>query len=140
MNYGLSLNFNPLKGGAAFSDVSYAKAQLQLAKTRERGLYRTLQQQIVSSLHNTIFGIKLIRSQKQAVASNLRALKDTKQGYFAGSQTILDVLDQQQMLYQAMIALAQGKFNYVSNMLTLNYSSGQLTPEKSAYLKHWIRT
>jgi outer membrane protein len=67
-----------------------------------------------------------VKALEQAVASSRTALKATEAGFEVGTRTIVDVLNSQFTLYQAITNYYQSRYDYVLNALRLKQAAGNL--------------
>ena len=79
-----------------------------------------------------------IKAEKRAVESNTSALKNTTEGYNAGNQTLLDVIDQQTNLYNANIQYVAGRVQYLEALSLLEQQAGTLKPGTLKHLQGWF--
>ncbi|HZD53408.1 MAG TPA: TolC family outer membrane protein [Woeseiaceae bacterium] len=70
--------------------------------------------------------ISRVNALEQAVASSRTALEATQAGFDVGTRTIVDVLNSQRALYQAITNYYQSRYDYVTNVLQLKRAAGTL--------------
>lgn len=70
--------------------------------------------------------ISRVNALEQAVASSRTALEATQAGFDVGTRTIVDVLESQRALYQAITNYYQSRYDYVANVLRLKQAAGTL--------------
>ena len=136
--YGLNLSFSPFDGGDTIAAVNVAKSEYQTALSKRDMAFRDANRKLNSAYAGMLLGVSQIRSARQSVYSNQRALAQIKEGYIAGTQTILDVIDQQSKLFEARRAYVNDRVNYISSMITLELSSGSLSPQVLKHLGRWF--
>ena len=96
--YGLNVSFTAFQGGYTWAQVGRAQAQYQGVLAQRDATYRTVISDMKNAYNGMLNGVEQIKIEKLALDSNKSALKHTEAGYIAGTQTILDVLDQQSNL------------------------------------------
>jgi outer membrane protein len=83
--------------------------------------------------------VEQIAARKQNIASSQRALEATQIAYQVGTRSIVDVLDIQRQLYNAVREYNNARYDYILDNLRLKQSAGILSPndllELSRYLK-----
>ncbi|MGH8764101.1 MAG: TolC family outer membrane protein [Burkholderiales bacterium] len=75
----------------------------------------------------TVSGVSLVRALKQSVISQESALEAKDQGFKAGLNTLLPVLDAQRDLYLAKRDYSQSRYDYLYNRLKLKQAAGTLS-------------
>jgi len=114
------LNFQiPIyQGGSEYAAVRQARQTEQSARRQVDVQRRTALQSAVSNWENLIAYRASIDSDRAAVRSNIIALDGVERQAIVGTSTTLEVLQQQQTLLSAQLALVQS----LSNMITASYS------------------
>jgi len=74
-------------------------------------------------------GVAQIKAFEQALASAQVSYDSNKLGLEVGVRTNLDVLNQQQQVFQTRFNLAQAYYNFLVNELRLKQAVGTLTEE-----------
>lgn len=70
--------------------------------------------------------ISRVKALKQAVQSSQTALEATQAGFDVGTRTIVDVLNAQFALYQAITNYYQSRYDYILNVMRLKQAAGTL--------------
>ncbi len=114
------LNFQiPIyQGGAEYSAVRQARQTEQYSRRQVDVQRRTALQAAVSNWENLIAFRASIESNRSAVQANIVALDGVERQAIVGTSTTLEVLQQQQTLLSAQLALVQS----LSSMITASYS------------------
>ncbi len=98
---------------------------------------QTIQQ--VRSLYTQVTNdVATVEARAQAIVSNQSALDATRAGYEVGTRNIVDVLNAEQSLYDAIADHADARFSYVIDLLTLRQQSGTLSVEAIETLNDWL--
>ena len=80
-----------------------------------------------------------MRARQRAITSSRASLEATRNGYEAGTRTILDVLNAQETYYSALANYAQARYDYVLHLLALRQNAGILDVNALAAINHWLR-
>ncbi len=114
------LNFQiPIyQGGAEYAAVRQARQSEQYSRRQVDVQRRTALQSAVSNWENLIAFRASIDSDRVAVQANIVALDGVERQAIVGTSTTLEVLQQQQTLLSAQLALVQS----LSSMVTASYS------------------
>ncbi|HAG61911.1 MAG: hypothetical protein CMF55_03070 [Legionellales bacterium] len=137
--YELTVDYDGFQGGAVSANVASAMALYQKSQAERQGVYNNAMMLANSAFSSMVNGISQIKAEKRAVESNASALKNTSEGYNAGNQTLLDVIDQQTNLYNANIQYVAGRVQYLSALSLLEQQAGTLKPNTLEHLQGWFR-
>lgn len=74
----------------------------------------------------------------QAVVASEKALESRKEGFEAGLNTNLDVLDAQRDLFQARRDYLSSRYRYITNTLQLYSVAGELGVEDLETVNGWL--
>ncbi|WP_136247782.1 TolC family outer membrane protein [Halomonas borealis] len=98
---------------------------------------QTVQQ--VRSLYTQVTNdVATVEARAQAIVSNQSALDATRAGYEVGTRNIVDVLNAEQRLYDAIADHADARFSYVIDLLSLRQQSGTLNVEAIETVNDWL--
>lgn len=82
------------------------------------------------SLHMTVLSdISRIAARKQSIVSSKSSLDATQAGYEVGTRNVVDVLNAQNILFQAERDYANSRYDYILNLMRLKEQAGLLSPE-----------
>lgn len=123
------LNFNiPVyQGGAEYSAVRQAKQQVQVAHRQVDIQRRTAAQDAVSNWQKLVSYQAAISSNRAAIRAGTIALDGVERQAIVGTSTTLEVLQQQETLLQAQVALVQSLSNMVLSSYNVASAIGRLT-------------
>lgn len=93
-------------------------------EAKRREAERTTRQDFLG----VIAGVSTVKARKQAVLSNTTALEASQVGLEVGARTAVDVLNAQQLLFQAQADYAKSRYDYLLSVLRLKSDAGQLMP------------
>ncbi len=124
---GLQLSVPLYQGGAITSRVRQAIANQERARQDLETARRNAQLLAQTSFSGVTNGVAQVRAFEQALASAQVSYDSNKLGLEVGVRTNLDVLNQQQQVFQTRFNLAQSYYNFVINNLRLKQAVGTLT-------------
>jgi outer membrane protein len=95
--------------------------------------------QFTRSLHLFVTtDVQRVKARKQAIVSAQSALDATTAGYEVGTRNVVDVLNAQQIVFQAIRDYANSRYDYVHHLLRLRKQAGMLSPEDVRALNKWL--
>jgi len=124
---GLQLNVPLYLGGSIESRVRQAVANQEKARQDLEAARRSAQLAAQNSFSGVTSGVAQVNAFDQAVKSAQVSYDSTKLGLEVGVRTNLDVLNQQQQVFQTRFNLAQSYYNFVINELRLKQAVGTLS-------------
>ncbi|UYB53149.1 TolC family outer membrane protein [Xanthomonas sp. AM6] len=123
---GVTLNIPIFAGGATQSAVRQALAQRDIAQDTYEQQKRALDRNTRNAYQTVVAGISEIEARRLAVVSAQAAYDASQVGLEVGTRTVLDVVQNQRTLYQAQLAYAQARYNFLQNRLLLSQALGSL--------------
>jgi len=124
---GVQLNVPLYLGGSIESRVRQAVANLDKARQDLEGARRGAQLSAQTAFTGVTSGVAQVNAFDQAVKSAEVSYESTRVGLEVGVRTNLDVLNQQQQVFQTRFNLAQSYYNFVINGLRLKQAVGTLS-------------
>jgi outer membrane protein len=124
---GVQLNVPLYLGGSIDSRVRQAVSNLEGARQNLEAARRSAQLSTQTAFTGVTSGFAQIKALEQALVSAQVSYDSTKVGLEVGVRTNLDVLNQQQQVYQTRFNLAQAYYNFVISGLKLKQAVGTLT-------------
>ncbi len=124
---GLQLTFPIYSGGATTSRVREAVYRHRAAKERLERVARQTERDTRDAYLGVLSEISRVKALKQALESNLTALKASEAGYEAGTRTAVDVLNSRRLLILAQTNYSRSRYDYILNVLKLQSEAGTLT-------------
>jgi len=134
----ITMDFPLFSGGTVSYSVKQAEYDYQTAVHDMELQYRTVTTDTRQDYLNVISDISAINADKSSIQSNMQALKGLEAGYKVGTQTMVDVINQQSLLFQAQQDYATDRFDYVDNLISLKYDAGILSVEDLVALNGWL--
>lgn len=134
----LNINVPIFSGGGVIAQTnqaiySYKAAQQQLEQVIRQTINTTRQ-----SYLGVTSGISQIEADKQAIKSSISSLEGMEESYKVGTETLVDVLNQQQKVFQAQTQYATDRYAFVNNILALKQAAGTLSIEDLCALNVWL--
>jgi outer membrane protein len=124
---GVQLNVPIYQGGAISSRVRQAISNQEKARQDLETARRNAQLLAQTSFSGVTNGVAQVKAFEQALNSAQVSYDSNKLGLEVGVRTNLDVLNQQQQVFQTRFNLAQSYYNFVINNLRLKQAIGTLT-------------
>lgn len=125
--FGVQLNVPLYQGGAIESRVRQAIANQDRARQDLESARRSAQLLAQTSFSGVTSGVAQVKAFEQALASAQVSYDSNKLGLEVGVRTNLDVLNQQQQVFQTRFNLTQSYYNFLISELKLKQAVGTLT-------------
>ncbi len=125
----LQLTFPIYSGGYNSSRVREAVYRHRAAKERMERIARQTERETRDAYLGVLSEISRVKALKRALESNLTALQASEAGYEAGTRTSVDVLNSRRLLIAAQTTYSRSRYDYLLNVLRLQYEAGMLTPQ-----------
>jgi len=135
----LLLNVPLYSGGSVSSATSEARAKYQQAQELYEQQRRATERGTRNSYLTVIADISTVNALKQALKSAQTALEATKAGFDVGTRTAVEVLDSQQLVFQARSKYAQSRYGYILETLLLKQSAGTLAETDIKNINNWLQ-
>jgi len=133
-NVGGEVNWNILKGGSDYASLKQASYDNQAANFQLLQTQREIYAATVEAFQTVVLDAVKIDAFKKSVFAGLASVKAILEGFEAGTQTIVDLLNRQQILVQAQLQFADSIFNYVEDYVRLKELQGSLTRKDVEYV------
>lgn len=135
---GLQLSVPIFSGGTTQARVNQASAIKERTRNEVDVASRSVVQNTRQEFLNVVNGINQVKALEQAVKSNELALYSARKGQEAGTRTVFDVLNSQQLLFSAKRDLALERYRYVIARLKLRASAGLLGEDDVSLVQGWL--
>ncbi|WP_404377100.1 TolC family outer membrane protein [Vreelandella aquamarina] len=135
---GVSANLPIYTGGSTSASIRQGTFQLESSQYDFESQRRTTIQQVRSLYTQVSNNVETIEARQQAIVSNRSALEATRAGYEVGTRNIVDVLNAEQNLYNAIANYAEARYDYVVNLLSLRQQAGLLDVEAIEEVNAWL--
>jgi len=135
---GVSANVPIYTGGSTSASIRQGTFQLESSQYDFESQRRTTIQQVRSLYTQVSNNVETVEARQQAIVSNRSALEATRAGYEVGTRNIVDVLNAEQNLYNAIANYAEARYDYVVNLLSLRQQAGLLDVEAIEEVNAWL--
>ncbi len=126
---GLTLSIPIFAGGGTQSGVRQAISQRDATNDELEQQKRALVRNTRNAYRTLVAGVSEVEARKAAVFSARSAYEASQVGLEVGTRTVLDVLNNQQTLFNAEQEYAQSRYNFLQNRLLLEQAAGTLDIE-----------
>ncbi len=126
---GLTLSVPIFSGGATQSQVREAIARRDLAQDDLEQVRRALVRNTRNAYQTLVAGISEVEARRSAVTSARAAYEASQVGLEVGTRTVLDVLQNQQTLFDAEREYALARYTFLQSRLLLEQAAGSLDVE-----------
>ncbi|GAA4803039.1 TolC family outer membrane protein [Lysobacter hankyongensis] len=126
---GLTLSIPIFAGGGTQSGVRQAISQRDATSDELEQQKRALVRNTRNAYRTLVAGVSEVEARKAAVFSARSAYEASQVGLEVGTRTVLDVLNNQQTLFNAEQEYAQSRYNFLQNRLLLEQAAGTLDIE-----------
>lgn len=123
---GIQVTIPLFSGGRTSSLVREAVYLHRASREQLQRIARETERRARDAYLGVLSEISRVKALEQAVASSRTALAATQAGFDVGTRTIVDVLDSQRALYQAITNYYQSRYVYIANVLQLKRAAGTL--------------
>ncbi|MCP4474588.1 MAG: TolC family outer membrane protein [Gammaproteobacteria bacterium] len=115
----------------AAAQYEQAQANLELNRRQEVEAARKAYLAIVS-------GVSQVKADLRTIVSDKSALDATVESYKVGTQTMVDVLNAEQQLYEDLSTYATDRYTYVNAIISLKEAAGTLNSSDIIKLNSWM--
>jgi outer membrane protein len=123
---GVTLSVPIFSGGATQSRVRQALAQRDIARDELEQQKRALVRNTRNAYQTLVAGVSEVEARRLALVSAQSAYDASQVGLEVGTRTVIDVLINQQKLFDAQREYALAKYNFLQNRLLLEQAAGTL--------------
>lgn len=135
---GLDINVPLFAGGGVIAQTNQAVYNYQVAQQQLELTFRNTINATRQSYMNIVSGISQVDADKQAVKSTISSLDGLEASYRVGTETLVDVLNQQQKVFQAQTQYATDRYAFVNNVLALKQAAGTLSFADLCGINVWL--
>lgn len=134
----LNLAVPIFQGGLVTAKTDQAKYDYEVASQKLEQQYRNAVNLSRQSYLGVISGISKINADLQTVLSSKSSLDGMEAEYHVGTETLVNVLNQRQKVFQAEKQYAHDRYAYVNSLLALKQAAGTLTEQDLAIINSWM--
>jgi len=135
---GLELNLPIFQGGLVAARTAEAAQLLQAAEQELEAAVRGVERATRAAYLGAASGAARVQALTQAVVASESALEAKREGFEAGINSNIDVLDASRDLFRARRDLAAARYDYVLNLMRLKQSAGTLGDEDLVTVNNWL--
>lgn len=135
----LQLNMPIFQGGLVNAQVRQAQYEYQNAVAQMEFTHQQVSVDLRQTFNSVMSGISLIKADRQSVLSQEASVNSTEAALKVGTRTIVDLLNAQQLLFQAQTTLARDQYAYINNTLQLKELAGTLTYNDLVAINSWLQ-
>lgn len=135
----LQLEIPLYQGGGISADGRAAAYRYEAAKQDTESARRSATRSARSAYLDVTTSVREVEALDQAVVASEKALESRKEGFDAGLNTNLDVLDAQRDLFQAKRDYLKSRYQYITNKLQLYAVAGELDIDDLNTVNGWLK-
>jgi outer membrane protein len=137
--YGLQLNVPIYQGGRVSAATREAGYRYGAAQQDLETLRRSTERATRAAFLGVVGGASRVRALRQSVIAAESAVEAKREGYEAGINTNLEVLDAQRDLFLSATDLLRARYDFILNILRLKQAAGTLNEEDLERFKRWLQ-
>lgn len=137
---GLQLNVPLFQGGIVSSRTEEAVHRRDAVQQEFEAVRRATEREARVSYLGVVGGAAKITALSQAVMAGESALEAKTEGFAAGINTNIDVLNASRDLYRAMRDLSSARYDYLLNTLRLKQAAGILSESDVTQVSSWLQS
>lgn len=126
------------QGGSVDAQTREALYRLQAAQKQTESALRSADRTTRSAYSDIITSIRQAEALDQAVVASESALEAKREGFAAGLDTNIDVLNAQRDLFRAKRDYLQSRYEYILNFLRLQQAVGELDEDDLEKVNGWL--
>ena len=135
---GATVDFPFYSGGATLAQTRQARYQYVNASAGLEYTYRSTVNQTSQAFLTILAMVSQINADVIAVKSAEASFKATQLGYVAGTQPMLNVLQDLSNVYQARQQYADDQYTYIMAIITLKQAAGTLDYNDLSQINSWL--
>jgi outer membrane protein len=135
---GIELTWPLHNGGGAQSRQRQSVAQLNAAELALDALRRQLQRRVAEAWRARDVAARQVQAFQAVVRSAAAAEQAVRNGFDAGTRTMLEVLDASRASVEARSDLTSARYQLLLSQLSLERLSGELDAERFAQIDRWL--
>ncbi|RDB42399.1 type I secretion protein TolC [Halomonas sp. DQ26W] len=125
-------------GGSTEAQIRQSGFLLEATQYDFEAQRRDTIQQVRSLFTRVNNDVETVEARRQAIISNQSALEATRSGYEVGTRNIVDVLNAEQSLFNAIAEHAEARYDYVLGLLQLQLQAGLLGADSIQAVNAWL--
>jgi outer membrane protein len=137
--YGLQLNVPIYQGGRISAATREAGYRYGASQQDLETLRRSTERATRAAFLGVVGGASRVRALRQSVIAAESAVEAKREGFEAGINTNLEVLDAQRDLFLSATDLLRARYDYILNLLRLKQAAGLLSEEDLEKFSRWLQ-
>ena len=134
----LNVTLPLISGGAVVAQTNQAAYNFQTAQQQMEFVQRSTVNTTRQTYFGVTSGISKVNADREAVKSSFSSLQGMEESYDVGTETLVNVLNQQQNLFKAQIQYASDRYAFVNNYLALKQAAGTLGFDDLRAVNVWL--
>lgn len=134
----VNINFPIFAGGAVSAATRQATYQYSSASQQLEAVLRKTINATRQSYIGIMAGISQIKADKQAIKSTESSYRGMQASYQVGTDTLVNVLNQQEKVLAARSQYAKDRYRLVNNILQLKQAAGTLSMHDLKIINAWL--
>lgn len=135
---GLRASLPLYSGGTTRAQIRQSGFLLEASQYDFEAQRRETVQQVRSAFTLANNNVETVEARRQAIVSNRSALEATLSGYEVGTRNIVDVLNAERNLFNAIAEHAEARYDYVLSLLQLQQQAGVLGLDSIQAVNTWL--
>lgn len=123
----VNINMPLFEGGGVQAKTKQAVYNFEAAKQQLDGVINDTVAVTRQSYNSVMLGVSEIKSDLEAIASNIRSVHGMEISHHLGIETLVNLLNQQQLLFQSQLQYVTHRYAYINNYLILKQATGVLS-------------
>lgn len=136
---GVNVSLPIFEGGLVTAQTRQAESNYETAIHNLELQHRSVETSTRQNYLSVLSAITAVEADKTSVKSNESALRGLEAGYRVGTQTMIDVLNQQSLLLSAEQTYAADRFHYVTSLINLKNDTGVLSLYDLEAVNEWLK-
>jgi outer membrane protein len=136
---GLRASMPLYTGGSTQAQIRQSGFALEVSQYDFEAQRRDTVQQVRSLFTRVSNDVETVEARAQAIVSNQSALEATRSGYEVGTRNIVDVLNAERNLFNAIADHAEARYDYVLGLLRLQQQAGLLDAASIQAVNAWLQ-
>ena len=126
-------------GGAVIAQTNQAVYNYEIAQQQLEQAQRNTVNATRQSYFGVTLGMSQVKADREAVKSTISSLEGMEESYNVGSENLVNVLNQQQKVFEAQTQYAADRYAFVNSYLTLKQAAGTLGFDDLRAINAWLR-
>lgn len=140
LSAGFTLTVPLVQGGYVVASTRKAQYDYQVAASKLDQQIRSTTNLTRQSYLGVLAGVSKIQADKQTIKSTISSLEGMQAAYDVGTGILVDVLNQQQRVFEAQRIYSFDRYAYVNDLLNLKAAAGTLSEKDLEAVNSWLLT